>query len=174
MPGRFGSAILTCVVAGAVGLAGCSSDAGGTPTDAASQEADFAQCADTPAVPYMAGVKVTSTSGAYVVTLVSAKTDFSDGSPSVDYATVGEDTWVLSVTNAADGTPADMTMTAERPTMPRHGHGAATYPTVTPGDAGAFTMSGIIFFQAGYWEQILNLMPASAAADKAKFAICIL
>jgi len=46
--------------------------------------------------------------------------------------------------------------------------------TLTPGDAGAFTMSGIIFFQAGYWEQILNLMPASAAADKAKFAICIL
>src|SRR6185436_16339744 len=134
MPGRFGSAILTCVVAGAVGFAGCSSDAGGTPTDAASQEADFAQCADTPAVPYMAGVKVTSTSGAYVVTLVSAKTDFSDGSPSVNYAAVG--------------TPADMTMTAERPTMPRHGHGAATYPTVTPGDAGAFTMSGIIFFQA--------------------------
>jgi len=166
---------LTCVVAGGgVVLAGCSSDAGGAPVDASSQEADFAQCADTPAVPYMPGVNVTSTSGAYVVTLVSAKTDFSDGSPSVDTATVGLDTWVLSVTNAADGTPAQMTMTAERPTMPRHGHGATTYPAVTAGDPGQFTMSGINFFQAGYWEQILNLMPASGTIAKAKLAICIL
>jgi hypothetical protein len=175
MQRRFASAILTgAVVACAVVMAGCSSDAGLIPQDAASHDADFSVCQDTPAVAYMPGISVTSTAGAYVVTLVSAKTDFSDGSPSVDTATVGLDTWVVSVQDAAGGAPAAVTLTAERPTMPRHNHGASTYPAVTPGDPGTFTLSGINFFQSGYWEQKLNLQPASGTADKAAFAVCVL
>jgi hypothetical protein len=168
------------VGAGAVLFAGCSSDAQQrpdaqqTPDADGSQDADFDPCKDTAAVPYAPGILVTSLSGAYVVTLVSAKTDFSDGSPSVDHVASGLDTWVVSVTDAAAGTPAEVTMTAERPTMPLHGHGASTYPLVTPGDPGAFTLSGIDFFMPGYWEQKLNLQPSSGTADRASFAICVL
>ena len=174
MARRFASAVLTVLIATVGMLAGCSSDAGLIPQDAGmSRDADFSVCKDTPAVPTMPGIFVTSMSGAYKVTLVSAKTDFSDGSASANYATVGEDTWVLSVTNVADGTPAAVTMTADRPTMPLHSHGASTYPAIT-GDPSAFTMSGIIFFQAGYWEQILHLQPTDGTADKAVLAVCIL
>ena len=64
-------------------------------------------------------------------------------------------------------------MMAERPTMPLHGHGATTFPMVTAGDAGKFTVSEIDFFMAGYWEQKLDLQPAAGTADKAVFAICV-
>jgi hypothetical protein len=64
-------------------------------------------------------------------------------------------------------------MTAERPWMPLHGHGATTYPLVSPGDPGQFTVSKMSFFMAGYWEVKLDLQPPSGAADKLTFAICI-
>ena len=57
--------------------------------------------------------------------------------------------------------------------MPLHGHGATTFPMVTPGDPGKYTVSKIDFFMAGYWEQKLDLQPASGTADKAVFAICV-
>jgi hypothetical protein len=171
MPRRFGSAILTSLVLGSAAWpVGCSSDAQ-QPSDAAvSRDADFSVCQDTPAVVYMPGIKVTSTSGAYVATLSSAVTE---GTPPIIGPDVGLNTWVVSLTNAADGTPAGVTMMAERPTMPLHGHGATTFPMVTPGDAGKFTVSEIYFFMAGYWEQKLDLQPASGTADKAVFAICV-
>jgi hypothetical protein len=170
MPWRPSSAGLTCFAAAAAALfAGCGSDAqapdGGGPTDA-----DFAVCEGTPAVKYMPGMLVTSTAGAYVGTLVSAQTD---RTPPVAVPEVGLGTWVVSVTDAAAGTPADVTMTAERPWMPLHGHGATTFPTVTPGDPGQFTVAAMSFFMAGYWEVKLDLQPTSGAADKLTFAICI-
>ena len=158
------------MAAGVSVLAGCSSDAqltldAGGPTDA-----DFAVCEGTPAVTYMPGMLVMSTSGAYVGTLVSAETA---GMPPVAVPEVGLGTWVVSVTDAAGGTPAAVTMTAERPWMPLHGHGATTYPLVTPGEPGVFTVSGMSFFMAGYWEVKLDLQPTSGAADKLTFAICV-
>ena len=51
--------------------------------------------------------------------------------------------------------------------MPLHGHGATTFPMVTPGDPGKFTVSKIDFFMAGYWELKLDLQPTSGTADKA-------
>jgi hypothetical protein len=160
---------LSCVGAFALALAGCSSH-GQQTLDAASQDADFSVCKDTPAVIYMPGIHVTSSSMTYVATLDSAVTE---GTVPVAGPEVGLNTWVVSVTNAADGTPADVTLMAERPTMPLHGHGATTFPTVTPGDPGKFTLSQIDFFMAGYWEQKLDLQPASGTPDKAAFAICV-
>ncbi len=77
------------------------------------------------------------------------------------------------MTDAAGGAPAAVTMTAERPWMPLHGHGATTFPLVTPGAPGVFTVSGMSFFMAGYWEVKLDLQPTSGAADKLTFAICV-
>ena len=79
MPWPFVSAILTSLAVGgaaSVGfLAGCSSDAQQTSDAAVSRDADFSVCQDTPAVAYKPGLKVTSTSGAYVATLNSAVTE---------------------------------------------------------------------------------------------------
>ena len=157
------------VAAGAIAFAGCGSDApqsdGGMHMDA-----DFATCVDTPAVPYTPGMMVTSTSGAYVVALVSAVTD---GTPPIPSPEIGLDTFVVAVTDAASGLPADVTLTAQRPTMPRHGHGAPIDPVVTPGDPGTFTISMLKFIMGGYWELKLDLQPTTGAADRATFAICV-
>lgn len=170
MSSRFGFAILTAFVFASTGsLAGCGSDAQ-QPSDAAvSRDADFSVCQGTPAVAYRPGMNVMSTSGAYVATLDSAVTE---GTPPIVGPDIGLDTWSVSITNA-DGTPAEVTMMAERPWMPLHGHGATTFPMVSPGDPGKFTITGIDFFMAGYWEQKLDLQPTSGTADKVAFAICV-
>jgi len=129
-----------------------------------------------PAVDYMPGLIATSPSGAYQATLVSATTVVVAGSPPVDGSLSGDNTWIVSVANAGDagaGTPADVTMTAEKPFMPKHGHGDMTFPTVTPGDPGMFTITKIDFFMLGYWSVPLDLQPTSGAADKVTFAICV-
>jgi hypothetical protein len=171
MRSRFRCAFLASIAAaGAIAFAGCGSDA--QQTDAGMQmDADFTVCQGTPAVTYMPGMTVTSASGAYVAALVSAVTE---GDPPVDGPEVGDDTFVVSVTDAASGAPAPVMLTAQRPTMPMHGHGAPNFPVVTPGDPGAFTISEIGFFMAGYWELKLDLQPPSGAADRVTFAICVL
>jgi hypothetical protein len=172
MASRFHSGIMTCLVGGAAALGACSSDNHQASPDAAVwRDADFSVCADTPAVMYAAGMTVTSSSAAYVATLDSAITE---GTPPIIGPQVGLDTWVVSITNASDGTPAtDVTLTAEKPSMPIHMHGATTFPLVTPGDAGKYTLSKIDFFMAGYWEQKVYLQPPGGAQDRAAFAICV-
>jgi len=173
MEGRLAIAILTSLVAGAGALAGCGSGAQ-HPDDGGTPDADFAQCDMTPAVDYTPGMQATSTSGGYVATVVSARTDFSDGTPSVDTAASGGfDTWVVSVADATAGTPAAVTMMAEKPWMPIHKHGASTFPLVTPGDPGMFTVSKMDLFMLGYWSIVFDLQPTSGAADKVTFAVCI-
>lgn len=170
MRSRFRYAFLASLVAaGAIPVAGCGSDAQ-RPDAGMQMDADFTVCQDTPAVMYTPGMTVTSTSGAYVAALVSAVTD---GNPPVDGPEVGTDTFVVAVTDAASGMPAPVMLTAQRPTMPLHGHGATNYPVVTPGDPGTFTISEIGFFMAGYWELKLDLQPPSGAADRVTFAICV-
>lgn len=167
---RFGFAALPCLpaalVAGAAMLAGCGSDA--QQVDAGGP--DFSVCKDTAGIPYAPGIFVTSRLGGYVATLVSAVTD---GPPQVDSPQIGKGTWVVSVTDASTGTPADVTLTSDRPWMPKHNHGAPTDPVVTPGEPGMFTISGLDFFMAGYWQLKLNLMPTSGDPDDATFSICV-
>jgi hypothetical protein len=170
---RFGFAILprdiavivVMLCAGAALAAGCGPD--GHHVDPGP---DFSVCEETPAVPYEPGIFVTSRLGGYRATLVSAVTE---GSPPVDSPQIGDGTWVVSVTDATAGTPAAVTMTAERPWMPKHNHGAPDYPVVTPGEPGKYTISKIDFFMAGYWQLKLNLVPASGDPDDATFSICV-
>jgi hypothetical protein len=171
MARRIASKLLACVLL-AAGGAGCGSGPQQSP-DAAAQDADFVQCEKTPAVDYTPGIQVTSAAGAYVVTLVSATTDPPGGGPSVNVAASGTDTWSVSVTDASGGAPSAVTMTAEKPWMPLHNHGASTFPAVTAGAPGMFTVSKMDFFMTGYWSVPLDLQPASGAADKATFAICL-
>jgi hypothetical protein len=164
-------AVCACSVAAAVvAFAGCGSDAHHT-DGGAHMDADFAICQDTPAVTYEQGMMVTSTAGTYVATLVSAVTA---SNPSIQGPEVAKDNvWVVAVTDAASGMPADVMLTAQRPTMPLHGHGSPDTPVVTPGDPGTFTITMLNFFMAGYWEFKLDLQPATGAADRVTFAICV-
>jgi hypothetical protein len=170
------SALLACVAIAVAG-AGCGSGSQQQP-DGAPQDADFLQCDMTPAVDYAPGMHVTSTSGAYIVTLVSAQAVPPGSTAPVDIAASGTDVWTVSVTDASGGAPSAVTMTAEKPWMPIHMHGTSTYPTVTPGDPGMFTVSKIDFFMTGYWAVPFDLQAAAGtadagAADKATFAICL-
>jgi YtkA-like len=163
---RMLSTLLT-LGAGVATLAGCGSD------DAHHVDSggpDFSVCLDTAGVMYAPGIFVTSRLGAYRVTLVSAVTE---GSPPVESPQIGDGTWEVSVTDATAGTPAEVTMTSERPWMPKHNHGAPDYPVVTPGEPGRYTISKIDFFMAGYWQLKLNLVPVSGDPDDATFSICV-
>jgi hypothetical protein len=180
MASRFGSAALTAALAGLVavtgGVAGCSSDPGAKPppmdADTMSHDADFSKCQDTPAVIYTAGLMpvATSTSGVWMGTLVSIH---SDGPPALDTPQLGLNTWVFVLEDAASGSPAQVTVIAERPWMPMHGHGQSTDVVVTPGDAGMYTISGIDPFQAGWWEIKLDMPPIDGVDDKMAFDICV-
>ena len=157
---------LIALGAGAAMLGGCGSDG----QQVGAIVPDFSVCKDTAGIPYESGIFVTSRLGAYRATLVSAVTD---GPPQVDSPQIGLGTWVVSLTDATTGAPADVTMTSERPWMPKHNHGATTYPVVTPGDPGMYTVSEIDFFMAGYWQLKLNLVPASGDPDDVTFSICV-
>jgi len=173
VPISIGSVILTCLVSAGAGLAGCSSDAGAVPTDGGmtvAHDADFSKCADTPAVIYMPGVMATSSGGDYVAALVSVH---SDGPPALESPQIGLNTWVFTVSDAVTGAPAQISVTSERPWMPLHGHGQSTTPVVTPGDAGMYTVTGIDFFMAGYWQIKLDLPQMAGIDDKLTFDICV-
>jgi hypothetical protein len=164
---------LTCLVAAGAELAGCSSDPGIVPPPvdgSMSKDADFSKCQDTPAVIYMPGTAVTatSTSGMWAAALVSVQSDAPLDSPQI-----GLNTWVFSVTDAATGAPAQITVISERPWMPLHNHGQSTTPVVTPGDPGKYAISGIDPFQAGWWQIKLDLPPVDGVDDKVTFDICV-
>ena len=168
------AALTWMVGVAAITVAGCGDDASRADGGLTSRDADFSNCKDTPAVPYMAGWTVTSTAGTYVGTVVSAVTQPSATTAGADHPEVGLGDWVVTVTAAADGSPADVTMTAEKPWMPRHGHGSDTVPTVAPGAPGMFTVTKIDFFMPGYWQVKLDLQPtAGGDADQLTFNVCI-
>jgi hypothetical protein len=153
--------------------AGCG---GGTAnSDGAPRDADFTVCAGYDAGPYMAGYVTTSAGGGHTVTLVSVSAMPIDG-PVVSSPAVGFDTFIVAVRDAGGAAPAGMTMTAEKPVMPKHSHGAATFPVVVDQGGGTFEVSAIHFFMSGYWELTLNLLPeadAGGAADEVVLSVCV-
>jgi hypothetical protein len=148
-------------------LAGCGSKAG-APVDAGPHDADFSQCIKADAAPYMAGAMTPSRSGTYLATIVSATTTSTD-SPTVDAPGVGLSTFAVTIADTNGGAPVGMTVTAEKPYMPLHGHGADTFPTVTDQGGGMFSVDAIHFIMAGYWEVTLDLKitPPEAGAPEA-------
>jgi hypothetical protein len=95
------------------------------------------------------------------------------GAPADDAPAIGLNSWTIAMTNAGGVPVTDMTVTADKPRMPIHGHSALTFPAVTPQDGGVYVVSGINFFMAGYWELTLQLQPAAAAPDRVVFPICV-
>jgi hypothetical protein len=149
---------------------------GGATSDGGASDATFAVCAGYDASAYMDGYVATSKAGAYTVTLVSVVAMPQEGGAEVSTPAVGYNTFTVSVRDAGGAAPVGLTMTAEKPFMPKHNHGAATFPVVTDRGDGTFEVSAINFFMPGYWEQTLNLSPAAGAggtADEVVLSICV-
>ena len=134
--------------------AGCHGS-GAAPMDAG-HDADFSACDKTDAGPYTAGIVETSGLGLFTTALVSVSTKPKIGDP-VPIPTVGDATFEVTFLEGGGPTPAGLMVTAEKPYMPLHGHGATVYPVVADDGGGAFTISNINFFMGGYWEVTLDL-----------------
>jgi hypothetical protein len=141
--------------------------------DAASQGPDFSACAGTPAVVYAPGLSQVSTSGAFTATVLAASTEASPGAPPVDAPAIGLNRWTIAISDAAAAAVTNMTVSADKPRMPIHGHSSLKFPQVAPEDGGVYVVSEIDFFMAGYWEMGLELSPADGPADRIAFPICI-
>lgn len=153
--------------------AGCGSGKPAEP-DAAGPAPQFAVCAGLDAGPYAPGLVARSRSGAWSATVVSVMTSSADA-PTVDAPAVGLSTFAVSIAGANGEAPTGVTLTAEKPYMPFHGHSASIAPQVTGGAAGQFTISNISFFMTGVFEIGLDLQfPATgAASDRIVLTVCV-
>ncbi|HVT08421.1 MAG TPA: hypothetical protein VHO67_13260 [Polyangia bacterium] len=155
--------------------AGCGS---GQPAkaDASSATPQFAVCAGVDAGPYMPGLVFSSRSGAWNATVLSVLTTSADAPP-VDAPAVGLSTFRLAIADASGQPPVAVSLTAEKPYMPFHGHSASIVPQVAAGADGAggtFTISNISFFMTGVFELGLDLQfSASAASDRIVLTVCV-
>jgi hypothetical protein len=141
------------LAAALLAVVGCSASAAAV--DGGEHIPDFTACAKTDAGPYTAGIVETSGTGTFTTTLVSVSTQPKVGGP-VAFPTVGTSTFEVSFLEVG-GPPSGLMVTAEKPFMPLHGHGATVYPDVADNGGGAFTISNISFFMGGYWEVTLDL-----------------
>jgi hypothetical protein len=158
------SIMLVVVFAVAAGCGGC---------DAGRHGPDFSGCAETPALMYAPGLAQVSAGGAFTGTVTAVSTEESPGAPPVDAPAIGLNRWTVAITDAGGAPAMDLTVTADKPRMPIHGHGASKFPQVAPEAGGVYVVSEINFFMAGYWELGLKLAPAAGAADRIAFPICI-
>jgi YtkA-like len=144
-------------------LAGCGSS--GASTD--SSDVAFSTCAtEKRAVPYRAGLEVTSSAGMFNVKLVQSV----PGPP-----VKGNEAWTIEVDDAASNAPLDGLTVSVTPWMPDHGHG--TQPVnVTASGAGEYGLDPLYLYMRGYWEIRLDVASgtgATATADQAMIPICI-
>jgi hypothetical protein len=185
-------AVASLLAVALMGLSGCDSKGaapGGDPTDA-----DFAVCSMTPAVRYVPGMSVLSTTGAYRASLESAGTTVAGGQvsgPAIGFATfsvavtsvadAGSDAGPAGDAAASGSVPGGLTMTAPKipgdvpanPYMPQHMHGGSTAVEVTPQGGGLFSVADVNFIMGGYWQLYLDLVSASGTTDRVTFLLCI-
>jgi hypothetical protein len=155
--------IRVLIVSGGLWLAGCG---GGTtpPLD----EAAFLTCAtETRAMPYQAGMSVTSLSGFFTVKLLSS----TPGPP-----IKGQNRWVVEIDDSTSGAPLEQVELTASPFMPDHKHPTQRSAVVTPAGSGTYILNPVYLFMSGYWEVSLNISAptvASGAPDLAVIPVCI-
>ena len=124
------------LAAALLAAAGCHGDQGTGAVDAG-HVPDFSACDKTDAGPYTAGIVETSSTGLFTTTLVSVRTKPMITAPAVPFPTVGDSTFEVTFLQGGGPTPAGLTVTAEKPYMPIHGHGSDVYPIVADDGGGA-------------------------------------
>lgn len=155
------SASLMAVLALAGGGCGSSGEA---PADSG---AVFKTCAtDDRAMPYRAGMSVSSDGGTFTVKLVG-----SDPGPPVK----GRNIWTVEIDASATGLPLDGLDLSVTPWMPDHMHGS-TPVVVTPTAAGNYDLEPVYLYMSGLWEvrmTIVGTMVGAGTTDTATLPICI-
>jgi hypothetical protein len=152
----------------AAGVVGCG--AGGetpTPINLTNADGSFLTCAtDTRALPYTAGMQVTSDQGTFIVKLLA-----STPAPPVK----GQNSWSVEVDEADTGAPQGGLSVTVSPWMPDHQHGT-TPAEVTAPDSGPYTLSPIYTYMSGLWQirfTIVGTAVGAGTTDTAIIPICI-
>lgn len=119
-------------------------------------------CAGDPRVAAFAiGATSTGAANAMKVTLSAAQ-------PSAIVQGVND--WTFDVASPA-GAPLDGLTLAVKPTMPDHGHGSSTIPTVTALGGGRYRATGISLPMRGVWS--IAIVATGAVNDAATFNFCV-
>jgi hypothetical protein len=171
---------LASALLGACGDGAAAADDGGAITSATFQSC-LAGHASVGVMTYAPGMSVSSADGKYVVTLTASHPGVpADASPGATPVR-GNNTWDLTITDASN-VPSEGLQVAASVSMPDHSHPTTVQPQVSAGDApGAYVLSPLYFFMAGYWKVTLSLTPGSADGDagapapseSAAFKLCI-
>ena len=156
-------------IAMVLALGACGADHGHTGTDGGG-DGNFGTCAtETRAMPYMAGMTKTSTSGAFTMKVESVVTVPLEG-PSLDHPGVGNNTWQVTLADSTGASPSGVTLTAV-PAMPDHSHPPPTL-NVPANNQGGYTLDANLFM-GGYWTVTFTIQPASGSSDTVVFHICV-
>jgi hypothetical protein len=151
---------LGALVALLLASAGCDGSGGTPPIDSG----PLYSCeTETRAVPYAANLERMFDPGAYKAVLTSA-----DPAPPAK----GDNTWTVRILDA-DGMPVDGLTITPSAIMPDHGHPPSVKPVATPAGDGAYSITPLYLFMAGYWEVTLQFQPAGSAKQTVVFPICI-
>jgi hypothetical protein len=135
----------------------------------AGSDADFVSCAAEPrATPYQPGMQVTSTSGTFIVKLLSNTFTGPSGKPKDQTFTKGIDEWKVEADLASTMAPMDGLAISVDPEMPDHNHGTTPVGVMPVGSGGLYMMSPVNLYMAGYWVVTLSIVaPPSADAPDA-------
>jgi len=123
------------------------------------EEHDHGEMAEVPcdeesrAEDFVEDMEKTGAEGLAVFTLHSIDPNPSD---------IGDNTWELSVRDAADDSPLSACSLDIRPWMPDHEHGSNN-PTGSESEPGSYAVSGLRFIMPGYWE---NTVTISCSSDE--------
>ena len=105
---------------------------------------------------YVAGVERVTDNGLFLVTLVRS-------TPTPKFT--GDYTWLVTVEDAACGTPTDVHVKAE-PTMPQHGHGTTPeFTEATLNEANEFTLTDMDLFMPGVWQIEISVETGDGTED---------
>ena len=84
----------------------------------------------------------------------------------------GDNAWTLMITDL-EGNPIEGVIVDAKPWMPDHGHGTAVEEELIDMGGGAYEVSPLNLFMAGYWEVHLELSTADVDMDEVMIGVCV-
>jgi hypothetical protein len=150
-----------CVMALALGAAGCSDD-GSSGGDGGAGGSGGAACSgqgDT----FAAGMSKDGNAGKLEFSLMSA-----DPAPPA----LSDNVWTVKITDMAGAAAEGATVTGE-PWMPAHEHGSPRQVVVTESGGGEYVLDPVNFNMVGLWEVTIKATPTSGDPDEVLYSFCI-
>lgn len=119
-------------------------------------------CSDPRADAWSLPIVKPSKGGLYTMSLVSA-----DESPPI----IGVNTWQMQLADA-DGDPLDGMNVTVKPWMPDMGHGTSVVPRFNADGSGAYTVTPLYFFMAGFWTTTFTIA-GDGGTDTVVYGFCL-